>query len=57
MNQHYISVRIMLKMAILKVNRRNPTFTSLSDLVMEISRLGLVGALQEFHNKKCKPRA
>ena len=38
-------------MAILKVNRRNPTFMSLSDLVEEISKLGLVDALQEFHNK------
>jgi len=43
-------------MAVVKVNRRNPTFMSLSDLVEELSRLGLVGALQEFHNKKCKPR-
>jgi hypothetical protein len=30
---------------------------SLSDLVEEISRLGLVGALQEFHNKPLEMQA
>jgi hypothetical protein len=30
---------------------------NLPDLVEEISRLRLVGALQEFHNKKCKRTA
>ncbi|MGB7956055.1 MAG: hypothetical protein WCF23_18945 [Candidatus Nitrosopolaris sp.] len=44
-------------MAILKVYRRNPTFMNLSDLVEEISRLGLVGALQEFHDKPLEMQA
>ena len=38
-------------MAILRVYRRNSTFLSLSDLVEEISKLGLVDALQEYHKK------
>jgi uncharacterized protein len=39
-------------MAILRVYRRNSTFLSLSDLVEEISKLGLVDALQEYHIAK-----
>ena len=38
-------------MAILKVYKRNSTFTDVSNLVEEISRLGLVDALQKYHNK------
>jgi hypothetical protein len=46
-------------MAILRVYKRNSTFMDLSDLVEEISRLGLVDALQKYHNKPLerKPRA
>ena len=39
-------------MAILRVYRRNSAFLSLSDLVEEISKLGLVDALQEYHIAK-----
>ena len=38
-------------MAILKVYKRNSTFIDVSNLVEEISRLGLVDALQKYHNK------
>ena len=44
-------------MAILRVYRRNLTFLSLSDLVEEISKLGLVDALQEYHNKPLEREA
>ena len=44
-------------MAILRVYRRNSTFLSLSDLVEEISKLGLVDALQEYHNKPLEREA
>jgi hypothetical protein len=37
-------------MAILKVYKRNSTFIDVSNLVEEISRLGLVDALQKYHN-------
>jgi hypothetical protein len=44
-------------MAILRVYKRNPTFMDLYDLVEEISRLGLVDALQKYHNKPLEKEA
>src|ERR671921_2131526 len=44
-------------MAILKVYKRNPTFIDVSNLVEEISRLGLVDALQKYHNKPLEKEA
>jgi hypothetical protein len=44
-------------MAILRVYKRNSTFMDLSDLVEEISRLGLVDALQKYHNKPLEKEA
>lgn len=44
-------------MAILKVYKRNSTFIDVSNLVEEISRLGLVDALQKYHNKVLEKEA
>ncbi len=44
-------------MAILKVYKRNPTFIDVSNLVEEISKLGLVDALQKYHNKPLEKEA
>jgi hypothetical protein len=44
-------------MAILKVYKRNSTFIEVSNLVEEISRLGLVDALQKYHNKALEKEA
>ena len=44
-------------MAILKVYKRNSTFIDVSNLVEEISRLGLVDALQKYHNKPLEKEA
>ena len=44
-------------MAILKVYKRNPTFIDVSNLVEEISRLGLVDALQKYHNEPLEKEA
>ena len=44
-------------MAILRVYKRNSTFMDLSDLVEEISRSGLVDALQKYHNKPLEKEA
>ena len=44
-------------MSILRVYKRNSTFMDLSDLVEEISRLGLVDALQKYHNKPLEKEA
>ena len=44
-------------MAILRVYKRNSTFMDLSDLVEEISRLGLVDALQKYHSKPLEKEA
>src|SRR5437764_14881706 len=44
-------------MAILRVYKRNSTFMDLSDLVEEISRLGLVEAMQKYHNKPLEKEA
>jgi hypothetical protein len=44
-------------MAILRVYKRNSTFMELTDLVEEISSLGLVDALQKYHNKPLQKEA
>jgi hypothetical protein len=44
-------------MAILRVYKRNSTFFDVSDLVEEISSLGLVEALQKYHNKPLQKEA
>ena len=44
-------------MAILRVYKRNSTFMDLADLVEEISSLGLVDALQKYHNKPLQKEA
>ena len=44
-------------MAILRVYKRNSTFMDLSDLVEQISKLGLVDALQKYHNKPLEKEA
>jgi len=44
-------------MAILKVYKRNSTFMDVSNLVEEIGRLGLVDALQKYHNKPLEKEA
>jgi hypothetical protein len=41
-------------MAILRVYKRNSTFIDLAYLVEEISSLGLVDALQKYHNNLFK---
>jgi hypothetical protein len=44
-------------MAILRVYKRNSTFMDLANLVEEISRIGLVDALQKYHNKSLEKEA
>ena len=44
-------------MAVLRVYRRNPTIMDMADLVEEVSRLGLVDALQKYHNKPLEKEA
>jgi hypothetical protein len=44
-------------MAILKVYKRNSIFMDLANLVEEISRMGLVDALQKYHNKPFEKEA
>ena len=44
-------------MAMLKVYKRNPTFIDVGSLVEEISRLGLVEAMQKYHNKPLEKEA
>ena len=44
-------------MAILKVYKRNSTFIDVSNLVEEIIRLGLVDALQKYHNRAIEKEA
>jgi hypothetical protein len=44
-------------MAVLKVYKRNSTFMDLAELVDQISRLGLVDALQKYHNKPFEKEA
>ena len=44
-------------MAILRVYKRNSTSIELTKLVEEISRLGLVDALQKYHDKALEKEA
>jgi hypothetical protein len=44
-------------MAILRIYKRNSTFMDLANLVEEISRMGLVDALQKYHNKPFEKEA
>ena len=44
-------------MAVLRVYKRNSTFMDLAELVDQISRLGLVDALQKYHNKPLEKEA
>src|SRR5690348_6791198 len=44
-------------MAILRVYKRNTTFIDAANLVEEISRLGLVDAMQKYHNKPLEREA
>jgi hypothetical protein len=44
-------------MAILRVYKRNPTFIDVASLVEEISRLGLVDAIQKYHDKPLEREA
>jgi hypothetical protein len=44
-------------MAVLRVYKRNSTFMDVADLVEEISGLGLVDALQKYHNKPLQKEA
>lgn len=48
---------VYLVMAILRIYRRNSTFVDLVVLVEEVSRLGLVDALQKYHNKPLEKEA
>jgi hypothetical protein len=44
-------------MAVLRVYKRNSMFMDLAELVDQISRLGLVDALQKYHNKPLEREA
>jgi hypothetical protein len=44
-------------MAVLRVYKRNSTFMDLAELVDQISRLGLVDAMQKYHNKPIEKEA
>jgi hypothetical protein len=44
-------------LAVLRVYKRNSTFIDIADLVEEVSRLGLVDALQKYHNKPLQKEA
>ena len=44
-------------MAVLRVYKRNSTFMDLAELVDQISKLGLVDALQKYHNKPLEMEA
>jgi len=46
-----------LIMPILRIYRRRSTIMDLAELVEEISRLGLVDALQKYHNKPLEKEA
>jgi hypothetical protein len=48
---------LCIVMAVLRVYKRNSTFMDLAELVDEISRLGLVDALQKYHNKPLEREA
>jgi hypothetical protein len=44
-------------MAVLRVYKRNSMFMDLAELVDQISRLGLVDAMQKYHNKPLEKEA
>jgi hypothetical protein len=44
-------------MAILRIYKRNSMFMDLATLVEEISKMGLVDALQKYHNKPLEKEA
>jgi hypothetical protein len=44
-------------MAVLRIYKRNSTFMDVANLVEEVSRLGLVDALQKYHNKPLEKEA
>jgi hypothetical protein len=44
-------------MAVLRIYKRNPVFIDVADLVEEISRLGLVDALRNYHDKPLEKEA
>jgi hypothetical protein len=44
-------------MAVLKIYKRNSTFMDVANIVEEVSRLGLVDALQKYHNKPLEKEA
>jgi hypothetical protein len=44
-------------MAILRIYKRNSMFMDLATLVEEISKMGLVDALQKYHNKPLEREA
>ena len=50
-------VSLSLIMAVLRVYKRNSTFMELADLVEEISRLGLLDAVQKYYNKPLEKEA
>ena len=61
MDQHYITLRVKGKrcytMSILRVYKRNSTFNDVADLVEEISKIGLIDALEKYHNKPLEKEA
>jgi hypothetical protein len=48
---------LSIVMAVLMVYKRNSTFMDLAELVDQISKLGLVDALQKYHNKPLEMEA
>jgi hypothetical protein len=44
-------------MAVLRIYKGNSTFMDVANLVEEISKLGLVDALQKYHNKPLEREA
>ena len=48
---------LSIVMAVLRVYKRNSMFMDLAELVDQISRLGLVDALQKYHNKPLEKEA
>ena len=50
-------ILLLITMAILRVYKRNSMFMDLATLVEEISKMGLVDALQKYHNKPLEKEA
>src|ERR1700758_5811726 len=48
---------LSIVMAVLRVYKRNSMFMHLAELVDQISKLGLVDALQKYHNKPLEREA